>query len=158
MVAADLLLQLPQEVDIDRDIRGSRGECTEQGRQRGALIVGRATTDVAIAVRGELKRIGAPVLAVRRLDVQVVVHRNRRPSRHVAQSGMDQRVAAGLEQLAARADLREAVEAGLGTAPDVCGAGRIDRHAWDVDQPGQPALEIRAVMRGELGELGARGG
>ena len=73
VLAADLFLELPQKGDVDRDTGLARRQRAEQSSQAWAFVVGRATADVAVAADGQLERVGAPVIAVRGLDVQVVV-------------------------------------------------------------------------------------
>src|SRR5207244_4427740 len=119
--------------------------------------IGRAATNVAVALNGELERVGPPVVAVSGLDVEVVVDGDRRPAGRLGEPGVDQRMAAGFDQRCARAYLLEQRTSCVGAASDVSRPGWIDRDGRDVDKLGQPTLEIGTVTGGERLIVRARG-
>src|SRR5262249_46310176 len=67
---ADLLLELPEEVHVERDVVIDRVLRAEQRGERGPLVVGRAAAEVAIAAPGEAERIAAPLRLARGLHVE----------------------------------------------------------------------------------------
>jgi hypothetical protein len=67
--AADLLFELPEKRNVDRDSGLTRRQCAQQRRYRRTFIVGRAAASIllpVITLDGELKRIGTPIVAVAR--------------------------------------------------------------------------------------------
>ena len=122
MLAADFLLQLPQKVDVKRHLRCTRGKCAEQRGESWTFVVGSAAANVAVAVGDQTERVGPPIVAVGGLDVQMVVDGYGRPIGLVAQTGVDERVATGFDELGrSRADGGRAqqVARGLGATPDI---------------------------------------
>ena len=109
-------MQFPQKCDVDRRSGGAGRERTKQCRQGGPFVVRGAAADVAVAVGGELERIGPPVAAVSRLDVEVVVGRDRGPAELLGQSGVDQRLTGGLDQVGPGAKLLAQGARGFGAA------------------------------------------
>src|SRR5215468_5155325 len=91
MRRADLLLQLPQEVDVVVD--GVLG--AEQGGQRRTLVVGRAAPEIAIATAGEAERIAPPLRLAGRLHVEMVVDGDGGQAAVAVEACMDQRMPAG---------------------------------------------------------------
>src|SRR5207247_1088686 len=126
VVTADLFFELPQKRDIDRCARFARRDGAEQRRQRGTLVVGSTATNVSVALDGELERVGAPVVAVGGLDVEVVVNGDGRPARRLGEPRVDQRMATGFDQFCPRTKSLEQCLSGIGAAPYVGCPGGID--------------------------------
>ena len=108
--AADLLFQLPQELQVGLHAvaRGQLGAV--HGGQRGALVVGGAAAEPARTARlflaGELERRAVPLDGIGRLHVEVVVNGDRRPAGIAGQLADDQRRAPGVQAPGLGADAR----------------------------------------------------
>src|SRR5438105_7900937 len=97
MRTADLLLELPEEMDVDRDLALPGVPRAEERGHRRPLVVRRATAEVAITLPVELERRGLPVRTLRGLDVEVVVDRDRRVPVASIETAVDDRMDLGLE-------------------------------------------------------------
>src|SRR4030095_16687323 len=91
--APDFLLELPEEVDVERDALLDRVAGAEEGRHRGALVVGRTAAPVLVALADEVEGLRFPVGAFGRLDVEVVVDGDRRIVRAAVETAVDDRMA-----------------------------------------------------------------
>ena len=70
---ADLLLELPEEADVGGNAVLPGVARAEERRDGGALVVGRAAREIAVALLHEVEGRGSPVVAIGGLDVEVVV-------------------------------------------------------------------------------------
>src|SRR5258708_31098745 len=104
--AADLLLALEQELDVERQAALLPGECLGglQDDVDGSLVVGRAPPAHDIAVDGQLERRAVPVGEVAGpLDVVVAVYEDRRRPGGTNPFAPDQGMTLGPPPPAARA-------------------------------------------------------
>src|SRR5207245_3643391 len=79
--AADLLVELPERMDVDRRSVPEGVAGTEERGHRRSLVVGRAAAEVTIPLFDELERWSLPVRRLRGLYIQVVVDGDRREAR-----------------------------------------------------------------------------
>src|SRR5260221_5637277 len=124
---ADLLLQLPQKVDVDAHAVLARRLEAPEGRKRRTFVVGRAAAEVTVADLGEGERIAVPRLGVARggLHVEVVVDGDGRNVVGDEATAVHDRVALRLEDLRLAAE--EANESGrmIGAAANIAGPHRL---------------------------------
>ncbi len=153
---ADLLLQLPQKVDVDTHAVLARRLEAPEGRKRRTFVVGRAAAEVAVADLGEGERIAVPRLGVARggLHVEVVVDGDGRNVVGDEETAVHDRVALRLQDLRLAAE--EANESGrmIGAAANVAGPHRLGRDAGDLDDLLQRFLEGITFAPGKRGQRG----
>src|SRR5688572_9028398 len=118
----DLLLELPDELNIDRQFSLSREARAEECRQCRSLVVGRAASVILPIVRVENERRTFPLRFIGRLHVEMIVDSDSRKTRALKKASDDNRIA-GRRKLfcssTATADVRDGVIGKLLDIPTV---------------------------------------
>src|SRR4029079_4839067 len=99
MRTADLFFELPEKANIDRHALIDRETGTEQRRERRPLVIGCSTAAIDAVLVLEGKRIPLPFWFLCRLDIHMVVDRDRWIVRVNHPAGRHKRIAAGLHDL-----------------------------------------------------------
>ena len=142
--AADLLLQLPEEVEAERHPPSHRVGHREEAGQRRALVVGGSSPEVAVAVDAHPERLALPLRLVGRLDVEVVVDHHR-GSIGRAEHSVDVGLAAGAPDLRRAAEVADEGHCLLGAALHHRSPVWLGAHRGQLHQRPQPLLEELAV-------------
>src|SRR5262249_13756928 len=152
----DLLLQLPQQMDVERDVVIDGVLGAEEGGERRALVVGGAPTEVTIAAPGEAEGIAAPFRLARGLHVEVVVDGDGRQPAVAVEVTVDERMAAGRDDGRVSAEGADETGGRRGGAADVAGACRVGGDAGQLDQRRELALVSPADVVGVGQQRGTR--
>lgn len=144
--AADLLLALEQESDVERESVLLRDELPQdlESDVNGSLVVGDAAPAEAAISHRQLERRGDPLLQVaRRLDVVVTVDQHRRRSRRAHPLPGHRRVTARLDDPGVgKVEFAQHPVGG----PEHGLPGRIQTHAGDRDVVGE-LRDVAVVVR-----------
>ena len=148
---ADLLLELPEDADVDGHLRRHGGLDAEERGEGGALVVSRAAAEVPVPLLREDEGLRLPRLRLlrRRLDVEVVVDGHCRPGGVRSPHTVDDRVAVGLEDRRRAAELPDRLRGELRALVDGGLLRRVGGDRRDLDELLQEVLERFAVSLGE---------
>src|SRR4030095_2241602 len=140
-----LLLELPEEVDVEGQPLLPGVPRAEEGRDRRTLVVGRAAASVLVALADEVEGRGVPVGTLGGLDVEVVVDGDRWVLRSAVEAAVNDRMTLRLVELRRRAEGREKRGGGLGGLPHVALALRVDGDRGNLDDVLEHLLVLAAL-------------
>src|SRR5262249_3429893 len=140
MWRADLLLQFPEEVDVQGHVVVDGVLGAEEGGQRRTLVVGRAAPEIVVAAPRETERMAPPLRLAGGLHVEMVVDGDGREAAIALEAGMDERMATGRYDGRLPAERAHETRGRSRRATDVAGVRRIGGDARQLDQGTELAL------------------
>ena len=154
MGAPDLLLELPEEVVVERDsgipCKGNSGHRCK-GRP---LVIGGTPAGVTPAAYHEGKRVGTPLVRISGLDIEVIVYGDSGIPGVRDKGAMDDGIPAGRDRLGSCAHFPEEPGSHLGTPADISCPVRVRAHARDPDEESEIFLVLAADIPDQAIEPG----
>ena len=142
--AADFFLQLPDELEIQRQALLRREARRHQRGEGRAFVVRSAASQVAVALALEHERLVLPLRLVGGLHVHVVVDGHCRVVGVDGEVAKNHRIARRFDELGRRPARPQYLRRPFCPALNIVGVRWVHAHRWNLHQVAQPGLEFLA--------------